>query len=76
MLRGDTVLQVVMHNSSEDYSSWLLPATGRALKASGVEMASVDGYAVAAGPGSFTGVRVGLTTVKAWGEVHRNRIAV
>ncbi len=75
VLRGDTVLQVVMHNSSEDYSSWLLLATGRALKASGVEMASVDGYAVAAGPGSFTGVRVGLTTVKAWGEVHRKRIA-
>jgi len=75
LLRDDSVLQVVVHDSAEDYSSWLLPATGRALKASGVEMESVDGYAVAAGPGSFTGVRVGLTTVKAWGEVHRKRIA-
>jgi len=38
-------------------------------------MRSVDGYAVAAGPGSFTGVRVGLTTVKAWSEVYGKRIA-
>jgi tRNA threonylcarbamoyladenosine biosynthesis protein TsaB len=38
-------------------------------------MAEVDGYAVAAGPGSFTGVRVGLTTVKAWNEVYGKRIA-
>ena len=75
VLRDDAVLQVVVHDSAEDYSSWLLPAAGRALKASGVEMRSVDGYAVAAGPGSFTGVRVGLTTVKAWGEVYGKRIA-
>jgi len=75
VLRGDAVLQIVAHDSAEDYSSWLLPAAGRALKASGVEMGGVDGYAVAAGPGSFTGVRVGLTTVKAWGEVYRKRIS-
>jgi len=69
------VLQVVVHDSSEDYSSWLLPAVGRVLETSGVVMDGVDGYAVAAGPGSFTGVRVGLTTVKAWGEVYGKRIA-
>ena len=38
-------------------------------------MREVDLYAVSAGPGSFTGVRIGLTTVKAWGEVFGKPIA-
>jgi tRNA threonylcarbamoyladenosine biosynthesis protein TsaB len=75
VLRDDELLKVIGHDSAGDYSSWLLPAVDRALQASGVEMGSVGGYAVAAGPGSFTGVRVGLTTVKAWSEVYGKRIA-
>ena len=38
-------------------------------------MEDADGYAAAAGPGSFTGVRVGLTAVKAWSEVYGKPIA-
>jgi tRNA threonylcarbamoyladenosine biosynthesis protein TsaB len=35
----------------------------------------VDLFAVAAGPGSFTGLRVGLAAVKAWSEVYGKPIA-
>lgn len=70
VLRGEVVLNVVAHESHEDYSSWLLPAVRKCLEGCGLRMEDVDAYAAAAGPGSFTGVRVGLTSVKAWGEVY------
>jgi len=54
-----------------DYSSWLLRAVGDALREAATSMESVELLAVATGPGSFTGVRVGLATVKAWAEVYR-----
>ena len=76
LLRDDQVLQTMAHDTSEDYSSWLLPAVHQVLRAVGVAMSDLDAYAVAAGPGSFTGVRVGLTTAKAWAEVYGRGIAV
>ena len=75
LLRDDAVLRVVVHETDEDYSSWLLPAVQKCLEGSDLQMEQVDAYAVAAGPGSFTGVRVGLTSVKAWAEVYGKRIA-
>ena len=62
------------HESNEDYSSWLLPAVEACLRDAGERMEGVDLLAVCTGPGSFTGVRVGLTTVKAWSEVYGKRV--
>jgi tRNA threonylcarbamoyladenosine biosynthesis protein TsaB len=58
------------HETDADYSEWLLPAVEQVLRTAGVPMETVDLFAVATGPGSFTGLRVGLTTVKAWAEVY------
>ena len=75
LLRDDALLRSETHNSAEDYSSWLLPAVTRLLTSAGLTPRDMELYAVAAGPGSFTGVRVGLATVKAWSEVHGTSIA-
>jgi tRNA threonylcarbamoyl adenosine modification protein YeaZ len=69
VLRDAEVLQTVNHDTSDEYSIWLLPAIDRALQGSGLTFADIDVFVAASGPGSFTGVRVGLTTVKAWAEV-------
>lgn len=58
------------HETDEDYSTWLLPAVYEALRESGSKLEELDLLAVATGPGSFTGLRIGLTTVKAWTEVY------
>jgi tRNA threonylcarbamoyladenosine biosynthesis protein TsaB len=69
VLNDDAILQVVTHTSADEYSTWLLPAVDKALESARSTLAEVDVFAAASGPGSFTGVRIGLTTVKAWSEV-------
>lgn len=75
MLEDEVVRALSPHETNQEYSSWLLPAVGAVLGKAGVRMNEVSGYAVAAGPGSFTGVRVGLTSVKAWAERYGKPVA-
>ena len=75
LLREESTLSIEIHDTQEDYSSWLLPAVQRVLDSGHATFHELSAYAVASGPGSFTGVRLGLTTVKAWSEVYGQRIA-
>lgn len=50
--------------SEAGHSRWVLPAIEALLREHGVEPLALDLFAVTTGPGSFTGVRVGLGTVQ------------
>jgi tRNA threonylcarbamoyladenosine biosynthesis protein TsaB len=50
--------------SPSTHSARLLRSIDFLLGAHGIDIREVDAYAVAAGPGSFTGIRIGLSAVK------------
>lgn len=46
------------------HSQTLMPMVEEVLRESNTSINEVDGFAIAAGPGSFTGVRIGISAVK------------
>jgi len=46
------------------HSANLMPMVDQALTSAGVSLGDIDRFAVVTGPGSFTGVRIGVSTVK------------
>lgn len=57
------------------HSRQLLKSIDFLLQSFSLKIQDIEGYAVAAGPGSFTGIRVGLSTVKALGLASRRPVA-
>jgi len=53
---------------ANQYSITLFEMVEKALAQAGLKLPEIDLYAVANGPGSFTGIRVGLAAALAWGK--------
>ena len=62
------LISQVIQCSGLTHSRTLLPMAEDLLKNAEMEMKQIDCFAVAQGPGSFTGIRIGIATVKglAW----------
>jgi tRNA threonylcarbamoyladenosine biosynthesis protein TsaB len=68
------VLDVVLI-AGGTYSAQLVPSIAGALERQGLKKTDIEGFAVASGPGSFTGLRVGLAGVKGLAEILNKPIA-
>lgn len=64
LMEGDTLLAQTMQNAGFTHSRTLMPMLDALLKGAGCTIQDVDKIAVAIGPGSFTGLRIGLATAK------------
>jgi tRNA threonylcarbamoyladenosine biosynthesis protein TsaB len=65
---GENLLAEISSARQETHSRYLMTLIDRALRISGLGLKEIDGFAVTRGPGSFTGLRIGISTVKglAW----------
>lgn len=67
VVEDDNMLGEFTTNVKKTHSQTLLPMLDQVMRMTGVELEELDAIAVAAGPGSFTGLRIGSTTAKGLG---------
>ena len=64
LLNDDTLLGEYVINDKREHSVLLMPMIENLLKDCELTINDIDGFVVSKGPGSFTGLRIGMATVK------------
>ena len=67
LAEGDELRAEFITNDKKTHSQTLLPMLEQLRQMIGLELNTVDAIAIAAGPGSFTGLRIGSATAKGLG---------
>lgn len=62
---GEKTFSFVSNKGSKKHNSLIMPAIDETLKKSGLKIDEIDVFGCVVGPGSFTGIRIGVATVKA-----------
>ena len=65
VVKEDNILVEFTLNTSKTHSERLMPLLSQALDYADLTLEEIDGFSVSIGPGSFTGLRIGLATIKA-----------
>lgn len=73
--RGGDILSEILFDASDTHSATLLPSVDACLASAKIAFSDVELLAVVCGPGSFTGLRIALATVKAFASVLRVPVA-
>lgn len=72
--RGGDPLHEIVFDASDTHSATLMPAVDECLAAAGVTIRDIELFVTVIGPGSFTGLRIGLATVKGFAAIERRPV--
>ena len=61
---GSRTLAETVDASGQTHARHLMGMVDSAVSSSGVSLQEIDGFAVVTGPGTFTGLRIGISTIK------------
>ena len=64
LLDGNILVAEYTVNNKKTHSQILMPMIEELLKKTSIKIDEIDAFAVCAGPGSFTGLRIGIATAK------------
>ncbi len=64
VIEDDRLLGEITFNYKKQHSILMLPMIDKLLKNLKIDINSLDGFVVSKGPGSFTGLRIGVSTIK------------
>lgn len=73
VVEDDTMIAEYSVNYKKTHSQTLLPMLDEVAKMTELDLNTIDAIAVAGGPGSFTGLRIGSATAKGLGLALENR---
>ena len=65
------IISSCFSNVKQTHSQTLMPLVQSVLKQALCDIKEIEGFAVSAGPGSFTGVRIGISAVKGLAAAHK-----
>ncbi|HJS54489.1 MAG TPA: tRNA (adenosine(37)-N6)-threonylcarbamoyltransferase complex dimerization subunit type 1 TsaB [Chitinophagaceae bacterium] len=64
LAKNGEVLTIEKNEAQKDHSAWLHIAIKKVFNKNGLEIKLIDAVAVTGGPGSYTGLRIGMSTAK------------
>jgi tRNA threonylcarbamoyladenosine biosynthesis protein TsaB len=73
--RGEHILSCVTGDAGSSHSTDLIENIDRVLSGGGLQLRDVELFSAAIGPGSFTGLRIGLATVKSLAMAMKKKCA-
>jgi tRNA threonylcarbamoyladenosine biosynthesis protein TsaB len=64
VLSEKKIVSEIFFQGNRPFSEILMPLIDRAIVDAGISISQIDGFGVGCGPGSFTGLRIGMATIK------------